>query len=374
MSKNKEQDNGEATKGTLDALLNKYKDDHFNFIENHPVKVSTGSLNLDQEIVLTEGIHRFVGYSGAGKSSEALLIMKNFLDIKNEKRKAILVKAEGRLSDNIKARSGVKFCFDAKQWNYGTCFVLESNLMEFICETLETIVKQSYTEGERLLVVIDSVDGLRLKADEKKGFGEEKVAGAPGLMKRFLSKMSLPLQKYGVVCICLSQVSSNIKIDPYSKEAPKMTSGGGGWALVHFANYILEFEARYNGDNILEDPKAKYDPEKNKIVGHWATVTIKKSDKENEFTKVKYPIKHGRLGGNSIWIEYEIIDILLGWSLLKKAGAWLNFSPTLIEEAKSSGITIEPQHQGIDNLRKYLEDNQNITEYLFNRFKEVLGK
>lgn len=366
-------DSGEETKNLLSSLLSGYKEDHYNFVEDNPIKVSTGSLILDQQVSLTEGVHRFCGFTGAGKSSEALLVMKNFLDV-GKKHKGFLIKAEGRLSENVKNRAGVKFVYKAEEWDYGSCFVLESNIMESICSMIESLIKTCYEKGERLCIVIDSVDGLRLKADEKKELGSEKVAGPQGLMKRFLARMSLPLQKYGALCICISQVSSPIKLDPYSKEPPRLTSGGGGYGLMHFANYILEFEPRYNGDNILEKPNEKPDPEKNKIIGHWVTVTIKKSDKENEMIKVKYPVKHGRTGGNSIWVEYEICDMLLMWEMVAKKGAWLTFNDSILKEAKDAGVEIQQQHQGMDNLRSYLEENQNITQYFFNKFKEALSR
>jgi len=364
---------GEETKNLLSSLMTGYKDDHYNFIKDNPIRVSMGSLLLDQQICLTEGVHRFCGFTGAGKSSEALLVMKNFLE-PGKKHRGLLVKAEGRLSDNIKNRSGIKFVYDAKDWDYGTCFVLESNVMEPICSILESVLRAGYERGERYCFVIDSVDGLRLKADAEKELGSEKVAGPQGLMKRFLQRLSLPLQKYGAVCICISQVSSPIKIDPYSKEPPRMISGGGGYGLMHFSNYILEFEPRYNGDNILENPVLKFDAESNKIVGHWVTVTIKKSDKENEMTKINYPIKHGRTGGNSIWIEYEILDMLLMWEMVNKKGAWLSFNEIILKEAKEKGLEIIQQHQGMNNLRTYLEENPPITNYFFEKFREALSK
>ncbi len=65
---------GEETKNLLSSLLSGYKEDHYNFVEDNPIKVSTGSLILDQQVSLTEGVHRFCGFTGAGKSSEALLV------------------------------------------------------------------------------------------------------------------------------------------------------------------------------------------------------------------------------------------------------------------------------------------------------------
>ena len=85
MAKNKNTDDvknsGEETKNLLSSLLAGYKEDHYNFVKDNPVRVSTGSLILDQQVSLSEGVHRFCGYTGAGKSSESLLVMKNFLEL-----------------------------------------------------------------------------------------------------------------------------------------------------------------------------------------------------------------------------------------------------------------------------------------------------
>ena len=90
--------------------------------------------------------------------------------------------------------------------------------------------------------------------------------------------------------------------------------------------------------------------------------------------KIKYPVKHGRTGGNSIWVEYEICDMLLMWEMITKKGPWLTFNEAILKEAKDAGVEIQQQHQGMDNLRSYLEENQNVTKYFFNKFKEALSK
>ena len=37
-------------------------------------------------------------------------------------------------------------------------------------------------------------------------------------------------------------------------------------------------------------------------------------------------------------------------------------------------LEFKKQHQGVDNLRKYFEENKEIGKYLFNKFREVLKK
>ena len=61
--------------------------------------------------------------------------------------------------------------------------------------------------------------------------------------------------------------------------------------------------------------------------------------------------------------------------MAKKAGAWVTVNEEVIEEVKKdTGEDFKQQHQGMDNLRRYFEENPKIGKYLFNKFIEVLKK
>jgi hypothetical protein len=179
--------------------------------------------------------------------------------------------------------------------------------------------------------------------------------------------------KYGHLMILISQVTSEIKIDPYAKTANRGGNFSGGNALLHASDWILEYSPSFNTDYILDNPNGKLNDGKTKSIGKWAKVTIQKSAKETSKKQViSYPIKFGKKP-SGIWLEYEISDMLLAWDLVKKSGAWMTFSESIVEQAKTSGVTIEAQHQGSNNLRLYLEQNSNVTEFLYKRLKEVLS-
>ena len=370
-------DNSESTdtsKNLLGALLQGYKEDHYNLTEPLLTSVSSGSLILDQYVKFTQGVHRLTGYSQSGKTSEALLVGKNLIEKYKDIDggcKGLYIKAEGRISENIQKRSGMKFTANADEWDNGSVFIYHGNIFESICAIIESLIKHCYEKKTRLFIIIDSVDGLRLKSDIGNDIGKEKVAGPQLIMKRFLTRVALPIDRYGVVCFAISQVSSSIKIDPYSKEIPRMTSGSGGWALAHSANIILDFEHRNNSDYILQKPKDKPDPVDNKIIGHWTTVRVVKSDDEKENIKVKYPIKHGRVGG-SVWTEYEIIDLLYTFDVLKKKGAWYAFEDGFRKELEGVGFKTEEQYHGEAEVFALLENNAALTKYLYDKFSKML--
>jgi RecA/RadA recombinase len=357
-----------TSKAILSSFLKDTKGEHYNFEDEKIFQVSTGSLLLDSEMggaLEVPAILRFTGVSGGGKTSSALLIMKNFLDTV-PKARGFLVKAEGRLNSNVKNVSGVKFVDKAEDWSDGTCFVLRTNIYENVASIILELIKNN-PEDCRYYFLIDSMDALISRGDSVKTFEDsQKVAAGAVLTSNFLRMIMLPLSTFGHVCALISQVRSNVQINPYAKTDPKLTNSSGGNALQHYADWIFEFQPRYKADQIVEDGK---------IIGHWAKILLRKTTNEKEGTEILYPIRHGRTGGNSIWIEYEVADMLIQWGFAKKAGAWINFDQKLIDEiSKDTDKPFPATIQGMEKLRTFLEENKDICLYLFQKFKGALSK
>lgn len=355
-------------KSILSSHLKDNKDSHYNFEDEQVFQVSTGSLLLDSELggaLEVPAIVRFTGVSGGGKTSSALLIMNNFLkSVPNSK--GFLVKAEGRLNSNVKKISGVNFVDDPQKWENGTCFVLRSNIYENIATLILELIKNN-PENTRYYFLIDSMDALISKNDLSKGFEDSaKVAAGAVLTSNFLRRIMLPLSTFGHICGLISQVRSNVQINPYAKSDPKLTNSSGGNALQHYADWIFEFQPRYKSDQILEGDK---------IIGHWSKILLRKTTNEKDGVEVVYPIRHGRSDGKSVWTEYEIADMLIQWGFAKKSGAWISFDEGIIKDIKEDISEIFPEKiQGMDQLRNLLETNTKICNYLFNKFKTILSK
>jgi RecA/RadA recombinase len=310
-----------------------------------------------------------------GKTSEALEVTKNFLKTVDSSR-ALLFKAEGRLSKEIKERSGIKFVTDPKEWVDGTCFVFECNIFETVSELMKDLI-QSNDENKRYMFILDSVDGLMTKGDAQKSMTEAtKVAGGAVISSMLMKKISLALSKRGHMAIFISQVRSDIKLDPYAANKDiRQTTATGGNALLHFANWILEFEPRFNGDLILQDPNnKKIDLEKNPVIGHWAKVTVKKSPNEKTNLQIPYPIRYGRKNGTSIWIEKELVDLLYAWEFMTKSGAWVKPSEDFIELIKELNIEIPSNFQGENGLFKFIDENPSLIKFLSNYFKTSINE
>jgi len=357
----KEEASVEKKMSVLDKYLKDNSDYHYSSETPVDYTVSSGSLNLDIEMGggIRPGIVRSSGVTEGGKTSNALAFAKNFQDLHPDNGVVIHIKAEGRLSNDIIERSGVST--DPKRWK-----VIPTNDYEFVIDLMRELIRDK-EEGKFYFFILDSLDALVPRNDLLKSATEaNKTAGSALLTSDLLRKMASAFSSRGHICFLISQVRSTIKINQYEKTDPKVTNASGGNAALHYSDWILEFQQRWQKD-IIKDKDEK-------PVGHWCKIIFRKTPNEKTGTEVKYPIKYGRKDGQSIWIEYEIIDQLLSWQFALAKGAWVTISDALLSELKEKGLEMDKQHQGSDNLRKYLEENTKIRDYLFNKFRNALNK
>lgn len=348
-----------------------------------PYKVSFGVFSLD---VLTGGgisggtLLRLIGSPSSGKSSEGLLIIKNFLESRPKSR-ALIIPTEARLTEKMKGRSGVKFVDKPEDWANNTCLILSMNVYEKIANFIWTLVKTNEMrpkeEQENLAIMIDSMDYLTLESDYQKEIGDTlKVAGPQFLSKKLFAKLSLPFNAGGHIFIANSQISSAPKIDPYSKDPIRQGGSSGGHAIQHQATTVIEFAPRYEGDYLLEDADAKYDEKKNPKIGHKVKGWIRKGDNEKYDVKFEYAVKYGRTGGNSVFVESELVDMLITWELLKKESAQGSaiVNPDLLTEMRKIDAEFPDKFRSIGRAVEYLESKPEATKYLVDKFKKMLSK
>ena len=157
MAKKKEDGSVLTSSEVLSTFLKNNMEDHYNFEDDFEYKVSSGSLQLDIQLGggFSPGLHRFCGINEGGKTSAALEVMKNFLrTVPNAK--GFYIKAEGRLSNEMKERSGVPFTIKAEDWNVGTCFVFESNIYETVVDAMRNLVANN-EEGIKYYFLLDLI-------------------------------------------------------------------------------------------------------------------------------------------------------------------------------------------------------------------------
>ena len=356
-----------STQEQIEQFLNdkNNKKYHFNNFEELNYKIPSGSLNLDIAMGggLTSGAHRFTGVNEGGKTSCALSFAKNFQDHFGEKAMVVVVKSEGRLSQNVLERSGVDT--DPNRF-----FIFDCNVFEKVFELVRNLVMENKDE-RKYMFIIDSVDALCRINDLEKGFDEpEQVAGGALITSVFLKKMVLPVSKMGHMMILTSQVRVEVATNPYaSRGGPKVKQAGGN-AVKHYANFILEFEERYSSDIMFTNPSATRIEDKGDPIGHYCKIRFRKTVNEKTGAQVRYPIRYGRTGGNSVWKEKEVLDMMFAFQMANKKGAWISFSDELISELESNSIEYESKFQGEQKLLTYLESNENLSNFLYGEFKK----
>jgi|TARA_R110000824_G_scaffold6308_1_gene29179 RecA/RadA recombinase len=364
MKKKKNKIDGDFTAvDQIEAYLKDNQSDHYNFEEERDYTVSSGSLKLDIEMGggIKPGVIRASGVTEGGKTSCALAFAKNFQKIDNSM--VVYVKSEGRLSDNMLERSGVDTSSEK-------LFIYKCNIFESVINLFRQLVHDNINDT-RYMFIVDSMDALIPRGDLEKSSDEAvKVAGGSLLTSDFLKRMALSFASKGHICYMISQVRSTIKINPYEKGDPQVTNASGGNAALHYSDWILEFQPRYNKDIISTQANGK-----GEHLGHWCKIIFRKTANEKTGIEVKYPIRYGRTNGQSIWAEYEVVEMLQMFDMAQAKGAWVTVSDEIIEEVKEKlDLDFKKQHQGVDNLRKYFEENTEIGKYLFKKFRNVLKK
>ena len=364
----------ETSKNLLNSLLQGYKDTHYNFVEGERYNIDSGSLLLNQFIKVRSGMILRIGGSGVelGKTSQSLLFASNYMKIV-PRSKTIFIDSEGRVGEEIQKRSGLNFTIISDNWEYNTVFLLHTNVMETIYQMVNSLLRSMHEHNEYLCIIIDSIDLLTMNLNLTKEFGETtRIAGIPYLTKELFRRLALPINKYNSLFIVTSQYQSTIKLDPYSKEPPKLMEGGQNNALNHMSSYALYYRPRYQNDLILEKPDDKPDIIKNRILGVYATVEIKKSSSETTGSIIKIPIARHRIG-NQIWIEKECVDCAISFEIIKRAGAWFQFSESIIKEIKESGLELKEKFQGINSVYEYFEQNKEICDWFYRKLKNIIS-
>lgn len=382
MAKQKVEENVDSIKV---AAQNFFKSNRKNIYSEaeEPYKVSTGVFKLDY--LLGGGVDsgtqiRLLGPPTSGKSSEGLLIIKNFIDSR-PKCRGLIIPTEARLTEKLKARSGIPFVESPDQWQNKTCLILSMNNYEPIANFLWTLVKTNELkpkdERENFIIFVDCMDYLCLTNDLDKEFGEtRKVAGPQYLTKMLWSKLSLPFHAGQHIFMATSQQSAAPKIDPYAKDPLRQGGSSGGTNIQYQSSTVIEFCPRYEGDYLLEDEKIKYDPKKNQKIGHKVTGWIRKSDNEKYDVKFDYCVKYGRTNGQSLWLERELADMLISWEMIKREnedkGVFL-LDKELHTELSKHFQDVPEKFRTSKYIYEWLEEQPKVHEYLLNKFKDVLA-
>lgn len=379
MAKKNQDNNGDKkgneniTKNVLDALLGGYKDSHYGHLEPKSVIISSGSLKIDSVITVRTGTTiRMGGPAETGKTSQSFLFAANYMNTM-PKAKTIYVNAEAKLSEELQKNTGLKFVWSGDEWEYGTVFVLETNVCETVGDMLVSLLKTAYEQGEHICIIVDSIDMLvSIKDLDKKMHENKSPAGVNKLTKDLFRKISHLIRGFDALLIMITQYSATFNPDPYSKTAPQLMEGNNTHAINHQCSCGLYYRQRGAKSYILEDDKAQPDPSNNKILGVNAKVELKKTSTSNTGYTIEVPIKLGRIG-NAVWNEKEVADLIIAFQMLVPGkGSWWNFDADILKEAAGAKITLKETINGMKNIYAYLEEDKNAYLWLKKKVVELI--
>ncbi len=190
------------------------------------------------------------------------------------------------------------------------------------------------------MVVIDSVAALVPEAEIRGEMGDSHVGLQARLMSQAMRKLSGALSKSKCIAIFINQIREKVGI---MFGNPETTPGGR--ALKFYASIRLEIR---KGEQIKEG---------NDITGNKAKVKVVKNKVAAPFKTCEVDIVFGK----GISKTGEIVDIASEMEILKKSGAWYAYKDSKVG-------------QGRENVKKYLEENPEVYEEIYQGVKANMQK
>ena len=285
--------------------------------------ISSGSLSLDQAL----GVYgypkgRIVEIYGPESSGKTTFALHAIAETQRAGGYAAFIDAEHALDAVYCKNLGV----DIDQ-----LILSQPDTGEQALEIAEALIRSGAID----MVVIDSVAALVPEAEIRGEMGDSHVGLQARLMSQAMRKLSGALSKSKCIAIFINQIREKVGV---MFGNPETTPGGR--ALKFYASVRLEIR---RGDQIKEGTD---------IVGNKAKVKVVKN-------KVAAPFKTCELDivfGKGISKTGEIVDLASDMEILKKSGAWYAYKDSKVG-------------QGRENVKKYLEENPEIYEEIYNAVK-----
>ena len=89
--------------------------------------------------------------------------------------------------------------------------------------------------------------------------------------------------------------------------------------------------------------------------------------------KFSYPIKYGRTDGRSIWLEKEIVDMLMRWEVVTRSGAWYYVAEDFATTLKENGFEAPEKFQGENAIFEFVESSPKLVKFLHKYFVDIIS-
>lgn len=278
--------------------------------------IPTGALALDIALGIG-GIPRgrVVEIYGPESSGKTTLAQHIVAECQKKGGVAAFIDAEHALDPEYAANLGV---------NIEELLISQPDTGEQALDIAEELVRSGAID----IVVIDSVAALVPKVEIDGGMEDQQMGLQARLMSKALRKLTGIVGKTGTTVIFINQLRQKIGV---MFGNPETTTGGN--ALKYYSSVRLDIRRI---DSVKKDSED---------IGNHVRVKVVKNKVAPPFRVCEFDIIYGQ----GISKTGCLIDVAVGYDIIKKAGAWFSYND-------------EKLGQGRDKAREFLEANTAILD------------
>ena len=307
-------------------------------------------------------ITEFHGVYGGGKSTSALDICKNAIDLFNTEYEEEIMSLQNMISEGKKEYKSqlqdlldrgpkkvlyldLEHSFD-KKWANTLGISEELEIMQppnVPAEQILQKVQEIVESGEMGLIVLDSIPSLVTEAELSKKFGERTVASQAGLMTIFCRKIVPILTRYQCTMIFINQIRINMN-NPYADSTP------GGEAIKFYSSLRLSFKLGNPVDFLGNDlPQKAENP-----AGYLINVKIVKQKSAPFDRKLA---TYYLMSQSGLRTDFEYVNLALKqYDIIRKAGAWFTICDPYTKEPLEVNDNIVKVN-GLSKVYDYVQAN-----------------
>ncbi len=289
--------------------------------------IPTGCLTLDMALgiggVPRGRIIEIYGPESSGKTTVSLHIVAETQKLGGT---AAFIDAEHALDPSYAEKLGV---------NLQELYISQPDNGEQALNITEMLVKS----GSIDIVVVDSVAALTPKAEIDGEMGDNHVGLQARMMSQALRKLTGTVNKSKTTVIFINQLREKIGV---MFGSPETTTGGK--ALKFYASIRLDVRKT---DTIKDGAN---------IIGNRTKVKVVKNKLAPPFKTAEFDIVYGK-GISQVGC---LVDLALNAGIIGKSGSWFSYND-------------EKVAQGKENVKTYLENNQDIYNEIMEKVKASTG-